>query len=143
MKKFIFTAVILFGCLSFKVADAQIGFGIGVNIGSQPDWGPVGYHHARYYYLPDIDAYYDVNAHQYVYFENGAWVHGAALPSSFGTFDKYHSYKAVINRRNPWEHHADIRARFSAYKGNTEQRAIRDSRDYHYRNHWKEEKNGK
>jgi hypothetical protein len=143
MKKLFFIAALLLACLSFKTASAQAGFGIGLNINSQPEWGPVGYHHARYYYLPDIDAYYDVNAHQYVYFEGGKWTHGAALPSSITNFDKYHSYKVVLNRRNPWERHADIRAKYAAFKGDTSQRAIRDSRDYHYRSHWKEEKQGK
>jgi len=138
MKKLFFMAVMIFGCLSFKFADAQNGFGIGINIGSQPDWGPVGYHHARFYYLPDIDAYYDVNAHQYVYNENNVWVHGGTLPPRYGNFDRYHSYKVVVNQRNPWEHHEDIRTRYGGYKGRTDQRNIRDSRDYHYRDHWKE-----
>lgn len=68
MKKIIFTAAILIGWLSFKAADAKVHLSVGINIGSQPDWGPVGYDHADYYYMPDIDSYYDINAHQYVYF---------------------------------------------------------------------------
>jgi hypothetical protein len=138
MKKLLFTAVVLLGCLVFKTADAQIGFGIRVNVGNQPEWGPVGYHQARYYYMPDIDAYYDVNAHQYVYSENNVWVHNGSLPSRYDNFDRYHGYKAVVNQRNPWEHNADIRARYASYKGRTDQRNIHDSRDYHYRNHWKD-----
>ena len=138
MKKLIFTAALLMACFACKTADAQMGFGIGINIGNQPDWGPVGYHHARYYYMPDADIYYDVNVHQYVYFENGKWTHAAALPERYGSFDRYKMYKAVVNEHKPWEHHADIQARYAAYKGNTDQRNIRDSHDFHYRNHWKE-----
>lgn len=135
MKKFIFTAAVLFGCLSFKIADAQIHVSLGVNIVSQPEWGPVGYDHAEYYYMPDIDAYYDVPAHQYVYYDNNVWVHARMLPSRYH-FDRYHSYKVVVNQRNPWEHQADIRARYANYRGRTDQVIIRDSRDEHYRNHW-------
>jgi hypothetical protein len=139
MKKFLVIAAFLFGCLSFKLADAQVGFGIGVNINNQPEWGPVGYHHARYYYMPDIDSYYDVNAHQYVYNENNEWVHGSALPPRYSNFDRYHGYKVVVNRSNPWEHHGEIRDTYAGYKGRSGQRVIRDSHDYHYRNHWKED----
>ena len=136
MKKIIFTAAILISCLSFKIADAQVRFSIGVNIGSQPEWGPVGYDHADYYYIPDVDAYYDVNAHQYVYLNNNVWVHGAYLPGAYRNYDVYHGYKVVVNQRSPWMHHADIRARYAGYRGRRDQAVIRDSRDERYRNHW-------
>ncbi len=38
--------------------EAQVS--INVNIGSPPLWGPTGYTHVQYYYLPDVEAYYDV-----------------------------------------------------------------------------------
>ena len=135
MKKLLFTTAILFSCFLFKTADAQIRFSAGVNINVQPDWGPVGYTSARYYYMPDADAYYDVPAHQYVYYENNVWVHAGALPPRYH-FDRYHSYKVVVNQRNPWEHHADIRARYAGYRGRSDQAIIRDSHDERYRNHW-------
>ena len=140
MKKIIFMAAILFACLSFKVADAQVRVSLGLNIGSQPEWGPVGYDHADYYYMPDIDSYYDVAAHQYVYLENNVWVHRAYLPARYANFDRYHSYKAVVNGRNPWEHHADIRAKYGNFRGRRDQAVIRDSHDERYRNHWREDR---
>ena len=138
MKKLLFTAVVVFGCLSFKAATAQISISAGINIGSQPDWGPVGYDNAQYYYMPDIDAYYDVPRHQYVYNENNVWIHAGALPPRFH-FDRYHSYKVVVNQRNPWEHHADIRAKYAGFRGRHDQGLIRDSHDAHYQNHWRGE----
>jgi hypothetical protein len=135
MKKLFFITAIIFGCLSFKNANAQLTIRAGINIGSQPEWGPVGYDHAQYYYMPDIDAYYDVPAHQYVYNENNVWVHANVLPARYH-FDKFHSYKVVVNQRNPWEHHADIRTRYAGYRGRHDQVIIRDSHDAHYRNHW-------
>jgi hypothetical protein len=136
MKKYIFTAVLLISCLSFKLAGAQVRFSVGVNIGAQPEWGPVGYDHVDYYYIPDVDAYYDVPAHQYVYFQNNVWVHGAYLPGPYRNYDIYHGYKVVVNQRNPWMHHADIRARYASFRGRRGQAFIRDSRDTRYRNHW-------
>lgn len=132
-------AVVVSGCLWFHTANAQASIRFGVNIGNQPEWGPTGYHNARYYYMPDIDAYYDVNAHQYVYFENNTWVHGGHLPGQYKDFDRYHSYKVVVNQRNPWEHHEDIRTRYSGYKGRHDQQIIRDSHDFRYHGHWKDQ----
>ena len=137
MKKIIFCAAILISCLTYRSANAQIHISLGLNIGSQPDWGPVGYDHAEYYYMPDIDAYYDVPNHQYVYYQNNAWIHGAALPPRYANYDLYHGYKVVVNDRNPWEHAATYRTKYTQYKGHHDQQVIRDSHDKKYTNHWK------
>ncbi|HTH82038.1 MAG TPA: hypothetical protein VL490_03840 [Mucilaginibacter sp.] len=142
MKKIIFLAAILMGCLTFKSADAQLKISLGLNIGSQPDWGPTGYDHAEYYYMPDIDAYYDVPNHQYVYFQNNSWIHAAVLPARYH-FDPYNSYKVVVNDRNPWERAATYRKKYASYKGRRGQAVIRDSRDQKYRNHWNGNNNGR
>jgi hypothetical protein len=136
MKKSIFIAAIIFSCLSIKVADAQISVSLGVNIGSQPDWGPVGYDHADYYYMPDINAYYEVPTHRYVYYENNVWVHRTYLPARYSNYDRYHGYKVVVNERNPWERNDIYRTRYANYRGRRDQVIIRDSRDDRYRNHW-------
>lgn len=134
MKKLILTAAIFFSCLSVKIARAQIS--LNINIGSQPDWGPVGYDHVDYYYLPDIDSYYDVTSHQYIYLNNNTWVRTSSLPSRFGNYDVYHSYKVVVNERTPWVHNDVIRQKYVSYKGRRDQVVIRDSKDVKYRNHW-------
>jgi hypothetical protein len=138
MKKLFFIAALSFGCLTANLANAQVSIHLGLNIGAQPEWGPVGYDHAEYYYMPDIDAYYDVPAHQYVYFENNVWVHNRVLPARYH-FDKYRTYKVVVNEHNPWEHHAQIRDKYAVYRGHRDQQIIRDSHDEHYRNHWHED----
>jgi len=137
MKKIVFCAAFLFSCLIYKSTTAQIHISLGLNIRSQPEWGPVGFDHAEYYYLPDIDVYYDVPHHQFVYLQNNVWVHAAALPPRYANFDLYHSYKAVVNERNPWEHAADMRTRFAGYKGRHDQVVIRDVHIKKYANHWK------
>lgn len=136
MKKSIFIAAIILSCLSIKVADAQVSVSLGVNIGSQPDWGPVGYDHADYYYMPDINVYYEVPTHRYVYFENNVWVHRTYLPARYSYYDRYHGYKVVVNERNPWERNDIYRTRYANYRGRRDQVIIRDSRDERYRNHW-------
>ncbi|HVW95381.1 MAG TPA: hypothetical protein VHA56_05405 [Mucilaginibacter sp.] len=136
MKKVIFMAALIFGCLSIKNADAQISVSLGLNIGSQPDWGPVGYDHAEYYYMPDIDTYYDVNSHQYVYLSNNVWIHRPYLPARYRNYDRYHSYKVVVNERNPWERNKYYRSKYAGYKGRKGQPVIRDSHEAKYQDHW-------
>jgi len=136
MKKIIFTVIIAISCLSLKVADAQISVGIGLNIGNQPDWGPTGYDHASYYYMPDIGAYYDVNAHQYIYLDNNIWVHRGFLPPRYSNYDLYGGYKVVINDRNPWLRDHEYRGRYASFRGRHDQPMIRNSHDARYQNHW-------
>lgn len=139
MRKVIFTAAFLISCLSFKLADAQIHLSVGVNISAQPEWGPVGYDHADYYYMPDIGVYYDVPAHQYVYLSNNVWVRRAYLPPTYSNYDIYHGYKVVINRAEPWRYDHDYRVRYASYRGRRDQVVIRDSHEEKYRNHWHED----
>jgi len=137
MKKLIFAAALLLGCLSFKISDAQLRVNLNLNIGSQPEWGPVGYEHAEYYYFPDIDTYYYVPNHQYVYFNGGQWITAPVLPGRYRNFDVYHSYKVVLNQPQPWRNAAVIRERYAGYRGHRDQVIIRDSREDRYRDHWR------
>jgi len=137
MKKLILSAVLLLSCFAIKTASAQVSVSLGVNIGSQPAWGPVGYDYANYYYMPDIDTYYDVPTHQYVYFDNNIWVHRAYLPVRYRNYNLYNGYKVVINDRNPWLRHGYYRDHYAGYRGRHDQVIIRNSRDAHYANYWR------
>jgi hypothetical protein len=137
MKKIILSAAIILSCFAIKTASAQVSVSLGLNIGSQPAWGPVGYDHASYYYMPDIDTYYDVPTHQYVYFDNNVWVHHTYLPVRYRNYDLYHGYKVVINDRNPWLRHDVYRTEYASYRGRHDQVVIRNSRDARYANYWR------
>ena len=136
MKKLIYALAILLFSSGVSEINAQIHVNVGVNIGSQPAWGPVGYDHADYYYLPDIDAYYAVPTHQYIYYRNNNWIHTVYLPDRYRNYDLYHGYKVVINERDPWLRDDVYRTRFAGYRGKHDQLIIRDSRDEKYRDHW-------
>ena len=73
MKKIFLFLTIVAGSIICTPALAQVR--VNINIGSQPVWGPVGYDHVDYYYLPDIETYYYVPARQFVYFNNGRWIY--------------------------------------------------------------------
>ena len=131
MKKQIFIfAFVITTCFGY-VATAQVG--VEFNDAVQPMWGPVGYDHVDYYFLPDIDAYYDVPHKQYVYFDNGTWVTRPDLPSAYADYNLYNGYKIVVNKPSPWLHNDKYQAKYERYKNRHDQKIIRDSHENKYR----------
>ena len=93
--KFLTLAIVLGFAGSVGTAQAQIS--VHFNIGTPPSWGPTGYSDARFYYLPDVQAYYDVPSSMFIYFEGGSWVRRSYLPNQYRNYDLYHGYKVVLN----------------------------------------------
>jgi hypothetical protein len=87
MKKLILLFALCLSGMFCETTFAQIT--LSVNIASQPIWGPVGYDHVEYYYLPDIQTYYYVPGHKYFYMENGRWVSRSYLPQKDSHDSKY------------------------------------------------------
>ncbi len=132
MKKFILAFALIIGLTSFcNTAEAQ-SINISINIGRQPAWGPVGYDYAGYYYFPDIDIYYDVNAGLFHYFDRGGWIAARYLPYAYSHYDLYGLYKVVLNVNQPWRYHNIHRRDYARYRGHHKQVVIRDSRDHRY-----------
>ena len=105
MRYFILSIAFLLAQGVSNTLNAQVHLNVNVNMGSQPDWGPAGYDYVEYYYLPDIDVFYSVPQHCYYYYGGGRWIHSSHLPSRFHNYDPYHSYKVVVDEREPWRHH--------------------------------------
>ncbi|MCD0471851.1 hypothetical protein [Flavobacterium sp. JAS] len=82
--------------LFFAVSSSHAQVSVNVNIGTPPAWGPVGYTDVRYYYLPDLEMYYDINASSYLYISNGRWLRARSLPSHYRNYDLYNEYKVVL-----------------------------------------------
>ncbi len=85
--------------LSMSSMNAQVS--VNINIGNPPAWGPVGYTDIRYYYLPDIEMYYDINTAMFIYFSNGGWVRTAYLPRRYRHYDLYGAYKVCLHDYGP------------------------------------------
>jgi hypothetical protein len=118
MKKMILImAVVTFSVIAPPKVSAQVRFNVNLNIGNQPEWGPAGYGYAEYYYLPDIDVYYNVPQRQFIYFSNGRWMFETSLPARYGSYNLFNSYKVVINEPKPYLHHEVYRTKYSIYKG--------------------------
>ena len=131
MKKIsLYVLILCFSLISLPI-DAQVRVRFNVNFGQQPVWGPSGYDHVAYYYLPDIDAYYNVSRQQYIYMEGGRWVFVNNLPERFH-YNIYNGYKVVVNESSPYRHADVYRKKYGSFKGRTGQAVIRDSHDPRY-----------
>ena len=116
---------------------------VGVNISDQPIWGPTGYDHADFYYIPDIDSYYSISERQYIYRDGSNWIHASSLPARYSSYDPYHSYKVVMNTDKPYQNNESHQAQYKAHIGKKDQPVIRDSHDPKYfvnKNHPEHEK---
>jgi hypothetical protein len=111
----------MFKMLLFSAIAAQTQVTVNVNVGSPPPWGPVGYTEVRYYYLPDVESYYDIHASRFICFVDGGWVHRANLPSRYKNYDLYDGYKVVITDYHgsaPYKHFKENKAKYAkGYRG--------------------------
>lgn len=82
-----------------------------------PPWGPPYYNGVRYYYLPDIECYYDLSAQEFIYLNNGQWLFSSTLPPVYGGFDLYNAYVVSLNVSvyQPWLHHQYYVAHYPQY----------------------------
>lgn len=104
----------------------------GNNIMTQPLWGPVGYDYVEYYYLPDIDAYYNVPGAQYVYLDKKHWVIVKDLPLRYKNFNFYGAHKVVMNEPKPYMNYRANKVKYAQYRGQHDQIDIRESHDQKY-----------
>jgi len=47
-----------------------------------PDWAPAYYPGVRYYYIPDIETFYDLSNQDFVYLDDGQWLFSYELRKS-------------------------------------------------------------
>ena len=130
MKKLVILIVFCVCGLMSQTSFAQVSFR--ANIALQPIWGPVGYDHVEYYYLPEIEAYYYVPSHMFYYMENGRWVNRPYLSGRYRNYDLFGARKIVINEPRPYLRHQLYRGRYANARGYSRAMSIRDSHDSRY-----------
>lgn len=112
---------LIIGILFFAVSASYAQVSVNVNIGTPPAWGPAGYTDVRYYYLPDLEMYYDINASNYIYISNGKWIRARSLPRIYRNYDLYGEYKVVLTdyRGNaPYDNYKIHKVKYGkGYKG--------------------------
>jgi len=96
-----------FATLAAPAAQAQ------VNINAQfghPTWGPAAPAGAQYYYVPEIDGYYDLASRNYLVQRNGHWAPVAAVPGYNPA--SFHPVVVDYRGRQPWTQYRDHHARY-------------------------------
>ena len=111
--------LVILGMALFMAGTVQAQ--VTVNIGTPPMWGPVGYSNVQYYYLPDVEAYYDVPSSQFIYLNEGAWIRRSYLPVRYRNYNLYNGYKVVMvdyHGSTPYYNHKFYKQKYAkGYRG--------------------------
>jgi hypothetical protein len=97
-----------------SVLQAQVS--LSINFGTPPQWGPDGYPGVRYYYIPDVEAYYDIHSSQFIYFAGGKWIYRSNLPRQYRSYDLYNGYKVVMTDyqgNSPYTHFNEYKTKYA------------------------------
>ncbi|MGV3696659.1 hypothetical protein [Flavobacterium sp.] len=86
-----------------------------------PAWAPSAPVTVQYYYLPDIEVYYDAADRRYIYMENDHWVRTTELPAYYKGYDLYQAKPIYLTN----------------YKGKTPYVLYREHKVKHKGNGWK------
>jgi hypothetical protein len=135
MKKLIIVSAIAMSGLFFNTANAQIRVHFGFRFAPRRvvyapapvvvEQAPVydqqeqvyDNNNDDYYYLPDVDAYYDVNAQCYYYNDGANWVSAACLPGEYHDYDWRSARRFEVRAPRPYLHNDVYRARFNGRDG--------------------------
>ncbi|HCO68609.1 MAG TPA: hypothetical protein DIT04_12750 [Dysgonomonas sp.] len=131
MKKIILALSLIFVSASFVTSQAQ-HISVNININSQPAWGPVGYDYVDYYYIPEINVYYNVPSAVFYYMDRGRWISARYLPYSYRNYNLYGMYKVVLNTRDPWHYNRHHIRDYARYRNMRNQHVIYYAKDHRY-----------
>jgi hypothetical protein len=123
MKKLIILSAIAISGLIYNTADAQIGIRVGFNFGPRRVYAPAPvvveqtpvYNDNDYYYLPDVDAYYNVDEQCYYYYDGDNWISAAYLPGAYHDYDWRSERHFEVRANRPYIHNDIYRARYNGH----------------------------
>jgi len=93
--------------------EAQVS--VNVNFGTPPVWAPADRVEVQFYYIPEIDVYYDVPEQQFIYISNRKWIRSAYLPSRCRNYNLRRGnivYLTDYRGNSPYVYHKKHRARY-------------------------------
>ena len=135
----------VFGLLFISATQAQVS--VNLNLGTPPVWAPAKSIATQYYYLPEIDSYYDVPAQRFIYPKKGKWISAKKLPSQYKNYNLRSGkivYLTDYKGNSPYYHHKKHKGKYAAksYGGN---KVIYVEKQKHnkYKGHKKHHKNRK
>lgn len=88
------------GIILFAASNSQAQVSVNVNIGRPAvivdSWVPRNHVNVDFYYLPEIQTYYDVHTSHYVYLDNGNWCRTRYLPTHYRNYDLSHARRVEL-----------------------------------------------
>ena len=72
----------------------------------------------KFYFFPNLDAYFNVETKQYLYKINGAWILNSVMPTVYRGYSIYNNYKVEItdyHNDKPYEKLAEHKIKFPYY----------------------------
>lgn len=114
------------GMLVTLSTSAQVS--VNVNVGTRPSWGPA-ITTEEYYYLPDVDSYYDITHSQFIFISNGVWIRSRSLPHRYRNYNLNAGYIVVLNDYHgnaPYYYHKNHKVKY--YKANNGNHQIKKER---------------
>lgn len=119
------------GCSTISAVAQRVDLQVGIDL---PSWAPY-YDNAdlvHYYYLPDIECYYDVRNREFIYMEDGEWMFGRSLPPVYAWFDLANCFVVALDSRvlEPWRHFHYYVAHYPRYYYRTLYRDSYGDRDH-------------
>ena len=110
--------MLIVGMLFFVATGMSAQVSVNVNLGGPPVWAPAAPVEVQYYYLPDIEVYYDAPAHRYIYLNNGAWIRSSNLPNRYRGYDLYHARPVYLTDYRGNQPYLFYKQHKVKYKGN-------------------------
>ncbi|GIZ08262.1 hypothetical protein [Flavobacterium sp. UMI-01] len=90
--------VIAIGMLFAATSAIQAQVSVSLNIGTRPVWAPAaGYAAVDFYYVPEVQAYYDTHASVFVYLNGNNWVRSRYLPTHYRNVNLNHCHKVALS----------------------------------------------
>ena len=119
--------LMLFGLVLLIAGTTKAQISVHFDLGAPPMWAPVEHNEARYYYLPDVQAYYDVQSSMFIYYEGNNWIHRSYLPNKYRNYNLYGGYKVPMHGyhgNTPYSNFNEYKAKYARGHNREYQRTI-------------------
>ncbi|MBD3581108.1 hypothetical protein [Flavobacterium selenitireducens] len=130
------------------ITTAQVSVSVNINAPA-PAWIAAPVPAARFYYLPDIQVYYDRPAAQFIYLHGGSWIRSRSLPAAYHGYDLHHGRTVCLTDYRghaPYAYYNTHRVRYAGPRYHQPVRTVyvKEHRGHgHHKHHKKHHKHNK
>ena len=109
--------IIVLALLLFVTSSSKAQISVNVNFGTPPVWAPADRVETQYYYLPEVDSYYDVPSQQFIFLNNGVWIRSRVLPARYRNYNLRNGkviYLTDYRGNSPYTYYKDHKVKYVA-----------------------------